>query len=874
MPTIKTYSSVSIVDGLDFGQLQAYLTCNHPTNVVYDPNTNTYTPNWLDNPLVITPVISYNGQQLGLTSEGLTIVYSCKEGDKSPFVVDNSLVGLVNETKNPLQDGGENLATTPDESVSNGILTVTANKLSNNKIVTYICDITYTDPKAGLPITTQVTMSFTLLATATELKYAYITGENAFLYNSDRNIVGANTITLSSDISSNLQVIKWQYLNANNQYVDFANSSSETLVVKADDSNIWVNGRIATIKLVTSDQDVFDIHQVIKIYDGAAGNSTVSVVLSNQSQYLPCNENGEIIGRDTEQTIVAQTKIYVYEGGVDVTDDWTITYTVSNENELTGTFNDDTNTFGLLNLTSDTGYVDFTCTRDLYSPLHARFTVTKVRAGADGKSPVIYELSPDTYVINISEDETFYPSSATFYSYKIEGTSKELSPKYFVLAESTDGTTYSNINSGQYQETSKTYYPSSTSVAYVRCRLYGERNGNTYTNLLDEQTIVITRDGISGDSGIDGLSVGLVNNQDVIPCKETGHVNGEKNIIIPFYAYMGITRIPVVAYLGILPDGISLISNTPGTDFSDGQIVLDVADNATLGDLKALSGEINIKLNCDLDALDVVYQDENEQTLCDELNNVLSDHLMFDYVYTWHRNLKGVDGENTNILQIYSDDGGVIRNSEGQTTLKARYVCGAQEVIPDSIQWKKFQGAQYVNISGATSLSLIVDADMVDDLAIFKAVASYEDVECEAFYTVDDLTDPIMAHTTSTVREFKNGEGCGAVYTRLYRNDGEVDPLKSLVFTTTLPTNPSNGDYCYHLNPQANTQAGKCVLKQWNGSSWVNADENYLYTYKYYKINKDGVTSTDVINQRCVYIDAEMIHSVGDVIQFICEVEE
>jgi len=96
-------------------------------------------------------------------------------------------------------------------------------------------------------------MSFTLLATATELKYAYITGENAFLYNSDRNIVGANTITLSSDISSNLQVIKWQYLNANNQYVDFANSSSNTLVVKADDSNIWVNGRIATIKLVTSD---------------------------------------------------------------------------------------------------------------------------------------------------------------------------------------------------------------------------------------------------------------------------------------------------------------------------------------------------------------------------------------------------------------------------------------------------------------------------------------------------------------------------------------------------------------------------------------------------------------------------------------------
>lgn len=228
----------------------------------------------------------------------------------------------------------------------------------------------------------------------------------------------------------------------------------------------------------------------------------------------------------------------------------------------------------------------------------------------------------------------------------------------------------------------------------------------------------------------------------------------------------------------------------------------------------------------------------------------------------------GSDGETTSILQIYSEDGGIIRNSEGSTTLKLRYVFGANAVTPTSITWYKFTNGSYSPISGATSSSLVVTASMVDDFEFFKATVAYGGTTCEAFYTVDDVQDPYTAQTVATVREFKNGQGCGAIYTRVYRGTEEVDPLKSLVFSTVAPSPASNGDYYYELNTSNKT----CTLKQYNGTSWVTASEGYSHTYKYYRINATGQsvdTSTPYKTQRCIYVDPSII---GNSMQFICEI--
>ena len=88
---------------------------------MYDPNTDVYTPNWASTNLVITPTVTYNGAQLSLTANELSITYQRKDGSSSATSL------------------------TTGESLNNGVLTVSRNKLSESTsgIITYICTVTY-----------------------------------------------------------------------------------------------------------------------------------------------------------------------------------------------------------------------------------------------------------------------------------------------------------------------------------------------------------------------------------------------------------------------------------------------------------------------------------------------------------------------------------------------------------------------------------------------------------------------------------------------------------------------------------------------------------------------------------------------------------
>lgn len=822
MSSIKSYSSVTVIDQMDLGNLQSYLTSNQAANVIYDPNDGIYTPDWTTSNLVITPVINFNGEPLALNTNGLTISYQRRDGS----------------------DAATNLTT--GETVTNGVLTVSQNKLSSSLtgIITYICNISYTDPRFNVPITTQNTITFSLITSASEIKSAYITGESTFLYDSSRSLVGVNKITLSATVTK-VAVSKWQYLNGSGNFVDFPNTnnpsiSSPTLDVYASEPDIWVNGRTATIKLVTSDLDIYDIHQITKIYDGAPGISTISAVLSNQNHYVPCDDQGNVLSWTG-----ASTQIFVYEGGTDVTSSWTITPQYGSG--IQGAFVN--NIFTPTALNYDTYFVDFECQKSGYSNITVRYSLTKAKAGVDGNSATIYELSPSAYAVNLDEDGNFSPASVTFSAYKTVGNNaKELWPGKFEIAETTDGSTYVVKETTIQSSGTRTYTPSNSNVKSIRCRLYEDSTDA----LLDEQTVVITRDGATGDNGIDGTSVGLSNYQDVIPCNENGTAAGERDLAIPYYAYSGITRLPVSASVAsTLPSGVTTKSNANGTASSDGLLILHVANGATFGGANVLTGEVTIRLTI-------------------EVNGVSSTK---DQMYRWTKNVKAADGENTQYLQIYSEDGGVIRNSAGSTTIKVRYMNGSHEVTPTSIQWYKFQGGAYTALSGKTNASLLVTASMVDDYALFKATAIYDNISCDAYYNVDDVSDPVVVTTLASVREFIDGEGCGAVFTRIHRNGTELDPLKSTVFSSTTPTGAKSGDYYYHLDTSAKT----VTLKRYNGSSWTNVSENYIYNYSYYRLDKNGQsldTSSPYKTTRCVYIDPSIIGNTGDTMQFICEVNE
>lgn len=847
MPAFKSFGSVTVVDQMDLGNIQSYLTSNQATNIIYNPNTGVYTPDWSQTNLIITPVINFNGNAIQPNASGVTITYSRRDGS------------------------GQVTSLTAGETVANGVLTVSQNKLAQSPtgIITYICDISYQDTNYSVPVSTQNTITFSLISSGSEVAYAYILGESTFLYNAQRNLVGANKITLSADISSNVAVNKWQYWSEstgeNGAYVDFPTTYNQqinttSLDVYATEENIWNNGRIATIKLTTTDQNVYDIHQIIKIWDGAAGSDTLSIVLSNQSHYVPCDSEGNVVQNGFNG---ASTQVFIYEGGEDVTDEWTIQPSYDNTT-IGGSWDSANHIFTPDVLSADVAYVDFNCTK-VAAKLTARYTITKTKVGKDGTPATFHELVPNVYAINLDVNGIFSPQNVTFTSYKVEGDTKDYYGARFVIAETTDGTTYIDKDlssmTNNLSASILTYPPSSTAVKAIRCRIY-----ESGTNImLDEQTVVVTRD---GETGIDGISAGLSNYQDVIPCNENGYAIGPRDFAIPYYAYAGVTRLQVdAAIASTLPSGLRQKSNRSGTpDTSSGQgtdglLVLTVDNNGTLGGSSTLTGEVTIRLT-------VTFNGEQHVT---------------DKVYRWTKNIKARDGENVQFLQIYSNDGGIIRNSSGSTTLLTRYMDGAHEVDSSLVQyqWYKVQSGQDVTLYGQTLPSLVVRAEDVTDYAIFKVVALYNNnPACEAYFGVDDVSDPVVVTTMATVREFIDGEGIGAVFTRIHRNGTELDPLKSTVFSVNHPAIERTGDYWYFLDENAegpNGAKGKVQLKQFDGVQWNNVDENYIYTYNYYRMDKNGMMldkARPYLSDRCILIKPSIIGKTGETMQFICEVEE
>lgn len=824
MGKVQAYSSVSVVDLTDVGSINLYCTSNQPTTVIYNPNQNIYTPNWSSSPyLKITPVISYNGTNLSLTASGLSITFKRKEGS------------------------GTATTLTTGESVSSGVLTVNANKLSSvsSGLLTYICTITYTDPDTGVPISAEASMSYSLVSQASELHYATILGEGVFLYDTNRSIVGANQITLTADLT-NVSVTQWQYKKSDGTFAAYpttaginSSNTGSTLVVDESESGIWINGKNAVIKLVTSDNSVYDLHDIVKIYDGAAGNSTVSAVLSNENHYLPCSSDGTVKSWNG-----AATDIHIYEGGTDVTSSWSIS--VTNGSGLSGTYNSNNYTYTPSALTVDSSYADFTCTRSGYSNIVKRYTITKQTAGLDGNDAVVYDVIPSSYAMNLSEAGVFTPTSVTFSAYQKVGNANRTNYSgRFVISESTNGgSTFTAVYTSGSNESSKVYTPSANTVDAIKCVLY--KAGGTSVE-LDSQTVVVTRDGNKGQNGTngtDGLSVGLANYSDVIPCNTSGNASAARDISIPFYAYKGITRVAVTATPGTLPTGVTVKSNTAGTTSANGLLILTVASGATMGSSSLMSGDITITL--------------------------AAQGQSFDQKYSWTKSKQASNGTSAVILQLYSEDGGNVETGKN-TTIKTLLTSGTSTVTSGvTYAWAEFKNGSYQTISGQTGANITITPAMVTDQMWLRCTATYSSKSYNAYYTIDDTTDPYTAYTYATVSEFKNSQGYGAIYTRVYQNGVEVDVLKSTVFSNTAPSNPSSGDFYYHLDPNNKT----CVLKKYNGSSWANATETDAFTYKYYRIDNKGTAldTTDAYKDtRCFYVDPSIINGR---MQFICEISD
>ena len=577
--TAVSFGSITITDFTDLKPFTCQLTANQPSTVLYDPDQNIYTPNWgtTATNLVVTPVIRYGATILTNTDSALSITYTRKE-----------------------DSGTATALTTGEAKQSNGTLKVTANKFSSKSItqITYIATVSYTEPESNQTLTGECTISFTFIARPTNAKTCSIEGDTVFKYGSDGAIMGATSITMTA-ILSNVSVVKWQYLKEDGTWGDISSSASTTRTV-SHSALFFINDK-ATFKVVTSDDSVYDTHTIVKLRDGAPGNSTVAAVLTNEDQMIPCNQSGTPTSYDG-----AQAQLIIYRGSTAETDNWTLTGKATgckvkfstdgetwSDTSYGSSSGSDTNStvtkpyVKVVEMLADTATFLFKASKTGETTLQKTFSLIKMKTGADGTSPTIYMLECSALAVNVNEGATtLTPSSVTIKGWKKTGDSdwSAYSGRFKVTVGGTTTNIYTSSSNESSKSLTSTQMKNALSSGYMTVQLC--LAGGTST-VLDTQTIVFTSDGETGatgpqgDPGVDAINVVLGNQADVIPCTKDNKASAAVTVSIPFVGYKGTTQ---VACTVATPSNLFGISPpvTNATTSANGSIVYSIPSGTSV----------------------------------------------------------------------------------------------------------------------------------------------------------------------------------------------------------------------------------------------------------------------------------------------------
>ena len=246
--------------------------------------------------------------------------------------------------------------------------------------------------------------------------------------------------------------------------------------------------------------------QALSVLSGISTLDAIGAALDNDAHVVHTNTDGS--GGDYSD---CSSKMTVYLGGTDVSDDSVFTVTASAG--VTGHWDDASRTYYVTAMSTDDGYVDIDAlygTGERYlttrkglrittragkyilvqsggAHIRKRFSISKAK---DGKIGLSYDLHCSTLAIRKQKDgKTLMPASITFSSTQNDnGLVRSYSGRYRIQ-ETEDGTTYTNKYVSADDEIQKIYTPSSTSVKAIRCTLLSAGGAE-----LDTQTVIVIAD--------------------------------------------------------------------------------------------------------------------------------------------------------------------------------------------------------------------------------------------------------------------------------------------------------------------------------------------------------------------------------------------
>lgn len=231
--------------------------------------------------------------------------------------------------------------------------------------------------------------------------------------------------------------------------------------------------------------------------------------LSNDSQNISVDVNGNYGKFPTG----IQTTPTVMYGNQDVTGQ--CAFSIEKSASILGTWNKDTVTYTVTDLTEDSGWVEIKATFLQRLSVKKRFTVSKLYAGSPGVPGRTYFIEPSTLVLKKGQDNVISPGTVDFKAFYRDGNSASRTAYAgrFKIEETVDGTTWKTIYTSKANESSVKHstYDYLTDAAgnviitesghgivatvrdihMIRCTLYAA--GGT-TNALDTQSVTVVKD--------------------------------------------------------------------------------------------------------------------------------------------------------------------------------------------------------------------------------------------------------------------------------------------------------------------------------------------------------------------------------------------
>ena len=892
-----SYGSITITDLTDLGQLSAQIMGNMPTTVIYDEDQGNFNPDWSNTStnLQLTPLIMYGGTTLSGNSSGLTVTWKKKIGTNEPTTITSSSTILINNTTKALT-----IKENPFVAV-NGVMP---------SFITYILEVDYADSSLGLTaqnaLHAESRITFSLSTQRASVKSCVITGESIFNFDPYRTIKGNTTITLVGSIKgTGLTIGGWYYKSGQNWVLhpNYNSSNPNSLTISYND-NIFENDK-AVIKLQTvkgNQADIYDLHNILRLYDGPPGNKNIIGALTNDDQTIPADSEGAPLEGGLRE---AYTQFQVLQGGQDITSEYEVRISSSPEYHNTnfkfskskdgeiwveGNTNTTDYEYNWVKVTAMgnnvvVGSITFTAKKDFSDTTEEAivrtFSLTKIKTGLDGVSPVIYTLKCDTVAVNKTSGNapSFTPSSIVVTGYSRTGQTESILKGGSIIIKDANGTTQYTASFDQTQNATYTIANSNPTLLSI-----GADGGfllaqlrNASGDLLDKQTIVFTSDGLPGQPGAPGpqgegaIRIDIANPHQGIPCTNnlvTTATSPNNIVTIPFRAFQGGSKIACtldVQNLGKIAtsnsNDVTVSVTQPSESNSyEGSVVYTINPGSQLS---TTNGTIVMRFTV---GTQVITQN-----------------------FTWAAVPSGRDGKDAVMLRLYSPTGiNTFVNDQPSTIQISGILTAGGSTITNNItwQWKRYKpGTGYVLIdkngvewNGTTDVStrkptdtITINKNNVDSYASYQCSVTYSENTYTEYFSIFDKSDPIQVQVMCSFGEqITNGQGIGALYVVVTRNGQEIDSLKTKVFSQSDP-DATNGAYYYKLD--TTNKIVKLMKKQNN--EWTDVTDTETYTGKYgwsfrdlngdpltvnWAVNTQAGTDAVLHKQKVVYIEGSYIN--------------